>query len=109
MRPFGVARPNSTPLYSDTIQVCALTTSAQAFDTPTGAGYVSFGANANFAVGFGFATAVFPTTTSTIGSTANPEINPTSRNVGSTADTTGISVCGSSIGGMLTISWYGRG
>lgn len=76
----------------------------QAFDTPTGAGFVVFSSNVDFFVRYGSTAASVPTTSST-GSSTNAELNPTTRNIGSTAACTGISVI-SANAGIVTMSWF---
>lgn len=65
----------------------------QAFDTPTGMAYVVFSFNADFWAKYGSTSAAIPTSSSTIGSSAlSSELNPTARNIQSTATTSGISL-----------------
>lgn len=107
MKNTGLAHPQDIILYPDTVQQAVLVANtAQAFDVPTGASYVSFGANTDFFVKFGSTGASVPTTSST-GSSTNAELNPTSRNIGSTADTTGYSLIAAAAG-IVTASWYTR-
>lgn len=107
MRPLSVLRPANIIQFADFVETCLLTTSQQAFDIPTGAGFVSFGCNGNYAVLFGSTAVVWPAATSTNSSGA--EINPTMRALASTLDCTGFSVISSSAGPVLSISFYGKG
>lgn len=100
----GVPTP-SILQFPDFIQAVVLSSGVgQAFDVPTGMGYVGFSMNADFWVRYGSTAASVPSTSSTSGST-NSELNPTYRNVGSTAATTGISlVADTAVKGSL--NWY---
>jgi hypothetical protein len=78
----------------------------QAFDTPTGAGYVVFSMNADFWVRYGSTAASAPTTSSTSGST-NAEFNPNIRNITSTLACTGISLV-SETAAKGSLAWYSK-
>ncbi len=104
----GLSPRGSIIARSDFITSIALSTAVVAFDTPAGARDAIFGATGNFAISYGTTSAVFPAATSTAGSTGS-EINPLARDFGSTANTTGGSVVGTTAGGFLTIAWYSNG
>lgn len=105
MKTFGTQHPTEVPATSDTIQQAVLAANVgAAFDTPPGGGIVAFGANGDFWVRWGSTAAAIPTTNST-GSSTNCELNPLSRNVGSTLNTTGYSIIAPS-SGYVTASWY---
>lgn len=76
----------------------------QAFDVPAGMGYAGFSMNADFWVRYGSTAAVVPTTSSSAGTTS-AELNPTYRNLSSTAGTTGFSMV-SDFGAKGSINWY---
>lgn len=107
MRPLSVLRPANIIQFSDFVESCLLTTSQQAFDIPAGAGFVAFGNTANFACLFGSTAVVWPAATSTNSSGA--EINPTVRALASTQSCTGFSVIAPVAGGLLSMSFYGKG
>lgn len=105
--PVGVMHPTDNlprPRYVNHC-VLAAASSAHAFDTPTGACFASFSADCNFAVSYGTTSVTYPSSDVTDGS--GNEINPTMRNLGSTASTTGIAIIAPS-SGVVTINWYGR-
>ena len=112
MKPLQLARPAMIMTPSDTLSSVALTTSAQAIDIPAGAQFASFSCNSDFYAQYGIAgAAAVPTTTTTAPSTALncSELNPTIRDLHSTAKTTALSVIAPAAGGILTIGWYGPG
>lgn len=111
MKPLQLSRPAMIMTPSDTIQSVALTTSAQALDVPTGGTIASFASDSNFYASFGSTGAAVPTTTTTAPSTGNScsELNPTIRDLHSTAKTTGLSIIAPAAGGILTISWFSPG
>lgn len=75
----------------DVVQSVVLSSGVgQAFDTPAGAGFVAFAADADIWVRYGSTAAVAPTTTTT--GSSGSEFNPTIRNIGSTQTTSGISI-----------------
>lgn len=106
MKTIGVMHPtDSVPTFSDTIGVAVLAAGVgQAFDTPTGAGMVLFGADCNFFVRYGSTGAAVPAASSA-GSSSGVEYNPTARNNVSTAACTGISIISPS-SGIVTMSWF---
>lgn len=105
MKTLGVMHPTDVPVNSDSVQQAVLVANTgQAFDVPTGGRYVVFGGNVDFLVRWGSTTASVPTTSST-GSSTNSEMNPLSRNIGSTASCTGYSIV-SSVAGIVTASWF---
>lgn len=107
MKTSGLLHPTEIIVSPDYVQQAVLVANTgQAFDVPTGAHYCSFAASqsVDFWVRYGSTAASIPTTSST-GSSTNAELNPTARNIGSTAATTGLSVIAGSAG-YLTISWY---
>ena len=75
----------------------------QAFDVPAGHSFVLFSLNADFYARYGSTSAQVPTTTST-GSTGS-ELNPTARNIGSTASCTGISIIAPAAASG-SLSWF---
>lgn len=77
---------------------------AQAFDTPTGMGYVAFSFDQDFWVKYGSTAAAIPSTSTTAG-TSSPELNPTIRNLASTASCSGISIV-SAFGCNGSLAWY---
>lgn len=77
---------------------------AQAFDTPTGMGYALFSFDQDFWVKYGSTAATVPSSSTTSGTT-NSELNPTIRNIASTASCTGISLI-SNFTANGSISWY---
>jgi hypothetical protein len=109
MKTLGMLHPTDVLNASDAIgtAVC-VAGAAQAFDTPAGAGFVSFSAvsGLDFYVAFGSTGASVPTTSSTAGSTANRSVlNPTARNIGSTQSCTGISIV-SGGAGIVVMEWF---
>ena len=91
----------STP---DFVQSVVLTSgTAAAFDTPSGAGYLSISGNADYWVRYGSTAAAAPSTTTT--GSSGSELNPAIRNVGSTLACTGISIY-SDFPFKGAISWY---
>lgn len=72
---------------------------------PTGCGYVVFSMDADFWVRYGSTGAAVPSTTvATPGSTL-AELNPTARNIGSTLQTTGLSII-SEYACKGSLSWF---
>jgi len=103
--PKGTGLPPNTILSApDFVQHVSLASSVgQAFDTPAGMGYVLFSFRGDFSARYGSTSAANVTTSST--AATGSEINPTIRNIVSTAQTTGISVIADqAITG--TLSWY---
>lgn len=80
---------------------------AQAFDAPAGRPIANFSFNADVWVSYGTTAAAIPTTTSTASTTANAELNPSTRNLGSTVACTGISLA-SEVAAKGSISWYAK-
>lgn len=76
----------------------------QAFDVPAGMGFVGFSLTEDFWVKYGSTAAAVPSTSTTAG-TSSPELNPTYRNLSSTAKTTGISIV-SDAAAKGSINWY---
>jgi hypothetical protein len=76
-----------------------------AVDTPAGASHVSFGPQIgmDIFVVYGSTAASQSTSPSTAGT--SPECNPTARNIGSTASTTGLSIAFSA-SGICSLSWF---
>lgn len=111
MKTLGMMHPTDilTNASSDAIAtMVSVAGTGQAFDTPTGAGFVSFGANVDFWVRFGSTVATVPTTSSTANTTANTSVlNPTVRNIGSTLACTGISIVSASTG-YIVMEWFLR-
>jgi hypothetical protein len=109
MKTLGMLHPTDVLNYSDAIgTVVCVAGTAQAFDTPAGAGFVSFSPTGgiDFYVAFGSTGATVPTTSSIAGTTANRSVaNPTVRNIGSTLSCTGISVVSGSAG-VVTVEWF---
>lgn len=78
----------------------------QAFDVPTGARVCVFAFNQDFWARYGSTNAAAPSSSSTVGSsTLASELNPTARDIGSTVNTTGISVYSDSAA-KGSIAWY---
>lgn len=110
MKTLGIMHPTDIPTFGSTDAIgtmVSVANTAQAFDTPAGAGYVSFSSNSiDFFVAFGSTNAAVPTTSSTPGTTTNRSIpNPDVRNIGSTASCTGISIVSASVG-VITMEWF---
>jgi hypothetical protein len=110
MKTLGMMHPTDIPTFGSTDAIgtmVAVAGTAQAFDTPSGAGYVSFSANSiDFYVAFGSTNASVPTVSSTPGTTANRSIpNPDVRNIGSTLTCTGISIVSPSTG-IIVMEWF---
>lgn len=98
----GLLHPTDILRYPNRVATAVLVANTgQAFDIPTGAGIVSFGANVDFYVQYGSTAAAVPTTSSTATST-NSELNPTARSV---SGTTGFSIVGPSAG-VVTMSFF---
>jgi len=79
----------------------------QAFDVPTGMAFVAFSMDTDFWVRYGSTAAAVPSSSTTSGTT-NAELNPTTRFVGSTATTSGISIV-SAYACNGSMSWYKAG
>lgn len=108
MKGTGLTHPQDIISTPDTVQRAVLAAgTGQAFDIPALGSYVIFGSNVDFLVRWGSTAAAVPTTSSTAVSTDLTELNPTARNVGSTADTTGFSIIAATTG-IVTMSWYTR-
>lgn len=110
MKTLGIRNSAEIPTFGSTDAIgtmVAAAGTAQAFDTPSGAGFVSFASNGiDFYVAFGSTNAAVPTTSSTPGTTANRSIpNPDVRNIGSTASCTGISIVSPSTG-VIVMEWF---
>ena len=104
MKTFGTRNPTEVLSTPDFVQSVVLTSGvAQAFDTPTDAGFVVFAINSDYWVRYGSTGAVSPTTSST--GASGSELNPTSRNIGSTLACTGISIY-SDYACKGSIAWY---
>lgn len=100
----GVPTP-SILLTPDYTQAVVLSSGVnQAFDVPTGMGYVGFSMNNDFWAKYGSTAAVVPSSSSTAGS-STPELNPTYRNFGSTQGCTGISLV-SDFATKGSLNWY---
>jgi len=92
----------------DAVQAVVLAAgTGQAFDVPTGMACVAFSMDQDFWVLYGSTAASVPTTSST-SLTTNAELNPTVRNVQSTATTSGISII-SSVVCSGSLAWYKAG
>jgi len=107
MKTSGLLHPTEIVASPDYVQQAVFAAAVgQAFDVPAGAHYCSFSPSfgIDFWVRYGSTAASIPTTSST-GSSTNAELNPSARNVGSTAATTGISII-SATTGYCTISWW---
>ncbi len=105
MKALGITNSDEIPQPSNYVQgVVFAAGTGQAFDVPAGAGYVAFSFPSDFWVKFGSTGVVIPTSSTTAGSTS-PELNPTARNIGSSAGCTGISLI-SATTQAGSISWY---
>jgi hypothetical protein len=91
MKTLGTRNPTEILSCPNFVQSFVLSSGvAQAFDTPTGAGYVAFSMNSDVWVSYGSTSATVPAASST--GSSGSELNPTVRNIGSTASCTGISI-----------------
>ena len=98
----GLLHPTDVLAAPNFINVAVLAAgTGQAFDTPSGASIVTFGASIDFYVKYGSTSAAVPTTSMSTGN-ANGELNPTVRNVRSS---TGLSLISASAGNV-TMSWF---
>lgn len=114
MRPLALYRPGNIKQWSDTVETCLLTTTAQPFDVPAGAAFVQFSSSAAFACLFGAATAAWPTASSTAATNAEMfqptgDDGMTMRALGSTKSTTGFSLIAGVAGGIVSMAFYGPG
>lgn len=92
----------------DSVQAVVLAAgTGQAFDVPTGMAYVAFSMDQDFWVRYGSTAAAVPSTSST-SLTTNAELNPTVRNIQSTATTSGISIV-SAFACNGSLNWYKAG
>jgi len=107
LQPLSLLRPANILSRPDYVDHCLLTTSAQAFDVPSGAGFVLFASNADFACKYGSTGATWPSSNVVDGS--GNEINPTARCIGSTKATTGLSLIAPTAGGIVTLAWFKPG
>lgn len=111
MKTLGMLHPTDIPTFGSTDAIgymIAAAGTAQAFDTPSGAGFVSISQSGGIDVyvAYGSTNAAVPTTSSTPGTTANRSIlNPDVRNIGSTAACTGISIVSPSTG-VIQMEWF---
>lgn len=86
------------------VNVAVLASSVgQAFDTPAGVQVVNFKGSVDFYVKYGSTGAAVPGASLSTG--GGSELNPTTRNIGSTSATTGLSLISASAG-TVTMSWY---
>lgn len=105
-------RTESIQIAPDVVQGVVLASSvAQAFDTPEGMGMASFSFDADVYVTYGSTSVLYPSSTTTAGSSSSERIpgaaaNPSIRNIVSTARTTGISIIGAAAATRGTIAWY---
>lgn len=100
----GLLHPTEILRAPNYVNVAVLSSGVgQAFDIPAGVQYVYFGANIDFYVKYGSTAAALPSSSLVDGSAA--ECNPTSRNIGSTNATTGLSVIAAAPGNV-TMSWF---
>ena len=96
--------PNTILAAPDFVQHVSLASSVgQAFDVPAGMGIVNFSFRGDFSVRYGSTAAANVTTSST--AATGSEINPTIRDLRSTASTTVISVIADQAI-LGTLSWY---
>lgn len=94
----------SSPDFVQNVVLAANT--GQAFDTPAGARVVVFAMDSDFWVRYGSTNAAIPTSSSTVGSsTWAAELNPTARDIGSTVNTTGISIISASAA-KGSLAWF---
>lgn len=104
----GLIAPGVIITESDCVTHVALSSGAgQAFDVPAGKAIANFSFNGDFWAAYGSTSASVPSTSSTANTTANSELNPTIRNLVSTASCTGISLV-SEVAAKGSISWYSR-
>lgn len=105
MKAMGINNTDEIMQAPDFVQAVVLASSVgQSFDTPAGAGFVVFSFSDNYWVRYGSTTAGLPSSSSTAGSSTS-ELNPTARNIGSTASCTGISIS-SPNAQVGSISWW---
>lgn len=104
----GLLHPQEIIATPALVQSAALTANTpQTFDAPTGARFAVFASNVDFVASYGSTGAALPTTTSTASSSAQSELNPTARNIGSTFACTGITI-NAATSGYFSVSWYGN-
>lgn len=94
----------SFPDYTQAVVLATGSSNAQAFDVPTGMAFACFAFNADVWVKYGSTAVVIPSTSTTAGS-STPELNPTTRNLGSTQSCTGISLASEYVT-KGSINWY---
>lgn len=105
MKTPGIKNSNEILNPSDYVQAVVLSSGVtQAFDVPTGAGFVAFAFDNDVWVKYGSTGATVPTSSSTLGS-STPELNPTVRNLSSTLGCTGISIV-SDYACKGSLSWF---
>lgn len=100
----GLLHPTNIIRAPNYVNVAVLSSgTGQAFDVPAGVQYVTFGADIDFFVKWGSTGASLPSSSLVTGAAA--ELNPTTRNIGSTNATTGLSIIASAAG-TVTMGWY---
>lgn len=105
MKTLGVKNSQEILTPSNLTQAVVLSSGvAQAFDVPTGAGFVAFAFDNSFWVKYGSTGALVPSTSSSAGTTSS-ELNPTARNLSSTLACTGISIV-SDYATKGSLSWF---
>lgn len=107
MKNLSILRPSMIMAFPDYVDAAVLAANtANTYNVPSGAAFVGFSANIDFYVSYGNTGATLPTTDNVAGTAS--ELNPTIRYIGSTKETTGITlVSGSS--GQVTLSWFAPG
>ena len=93
---------SSPDTYSNVVLAAGV---GQAFDIPSGAGFVGFSFNTDIWVKYGSTSAQVPTTSQSSASSTGSEFNPTIRNLGSTLACTGISIV-SAGSGAGSLTWF---
>ena len=95
------------PDYTQPVVLSTGSSNAQAFDVPTGMRFAGFSMDHDFWVKYGSTAVAIPSTSSTAGS-SSPELNPTYRDLQSSAACTGISIA-SEYATKGSINWYRPG
>ena len=106
MKNTGLGNANEILASPDTYTNVVLAAgTAQAFDVPSGAGFVAFSFNTDIWVKYGSTGAQVPTTSQSSASSTGSELNPTIRNIGSTLACTGVSIV-SAAAAAGSLTWF---